>query len=614
MPLNDSICRKVSCCNAEGVEFSPFIYNVVNGQTYENAEFTLVVPCPEGYDCTAPSVTVILPPGTVRFTPSTLNQNNPPPSGGGDPWNPEPGSYTFTCGDQTLTITVGEEGFTQAQIDAIINFQATCIATQTGNAELEPVPIFTPSGAPGIRLWNAEQSCTETCPEGSTGDPQTVTIPARTNSVVIAASSTPLQRYLAQQTLNNAAMAQACAAAEAALICSCGDYSCAVANSFDADFSQGCLYAPNSGLVYVQQDSEDILVVNPDTLATVATISLPAGERPSCLGYHPTSEKLYVGSVNSGLDQTWLHTVNPLTNTITASQLLDVAVSLRIFAADTTNDQLFLLAGSPFRLWFMDVTVGVPVAVLSGVSGTNGLGMAYYELDDALFIADSTDLEVYDAVTLGLMSSYTPANFPVNLAVCPDTNELYSGDHTGQQIEVWDLQAPLATVTTANFNAPAINSTVTIFVDDEDGMYVGRNFEINGTEWYLESVDNPGEITAKNLSVVMGTLITTGAAVTWIGTGFVNSIAIGGSPSGGVLFDDVHRKIVVSSYLDPGPQRFIVIEPETQTITCNLELSGVLGSHSGGMSHNAGFAANCRTFVSDSGSLFVEQDKVRVIS
>lgn len=218
--MSDSECRRVACCGENGVQFNDFVYNLVNGETYTNSEQTFTIACPEGYDCSAPSITITLPPGTIKYTPTIFN-GNPPPSGSGNPWDPQSGTYEFTCGSETLTI-IAEGAFTNDQINSIIAFLSQCQATQdgyNGPGGLNPVPIFTPSGQPGIRLWNNEQTYTAECPEGETGDPVTVTIPANTNSSVIAASSTPLERYLAQQALDAETMLEAAAQAESELEC-----------------------------------------------------------------------------------------------------------------------------------------------------------------------------------------------------------------------------------------------------------------------------------------------------------------------------------------------------------------------------------------------------------
>lgn len=155
-------CRRVVCCGVNGVQFNDFIYSLVLGESYTNPELSYTINCPPGYDCTADSVVVVIPPGTIKFTPTVLDPN-PPNSGSGDPWNPISGTYNFDCGSETLTIRTDGTGFTNDQIDQIINFLAQCQANKDGYDELLPTPIFTPSGAPGIRLWNTEQSCTATC-------------------------------------------------------------------------------------------------------------------------------------------------------------------------------------------------------------------------------------------------------------------------------------------------------------------------------------------------------------------------------------------------------------------------------------------------------------------
>lgn len=256
--MSTSDCRRVSCCGENGVEFSAFQYSLVLGETYQNPEFTLVYPCPEGYDCTAPSVTIVIPPGTIKFTPTTINPNPPKTN---DPWNPASGTYTFECGSQTLTITTDGLGFTEAQITQIVNFLANCQAEQDAITQLEPNPITTPNGQPGIRLWNTEQSCTATCPEGETGDPVTVTVPANTNSTVIVATSTPLERYLAQQELNNAALAEACADAAEELVCAGPE--CPQILDSVAAVTSGCIqcaYDPVNDWVFVSNSNNQTVV------------------------------------------------------------------------------------------------------------------------------------------------------------------------------------------------------------------------------------------------------------------------------------------------------------------------------------------------------------------
>lgn len=594
-------CRRVSCCNSEsGVEFSPFTYNLVNGGSYTNSETTFIIPCPVGYDCTGDSVTITLPPGTIRFNPADLDPN-PPPSGGGGPWNPAAGKYTFNCGDETLTITTTGSGFTQAQLDQIIAFLAQCQANQDGNAILNPVPVLTPIGEPGLRLWNTEQTCIVNCTQGEGS--ATATVAANTISSVVAQSATPLAKYLAQQTLNASAYNAACTQAQAELVCTCADYSCTLAGSFAANFSTGCIYAASSDTVFVQQDSAVILVVNPDTLDVDATINLPTGQRPLCLGYHADSQRVYVGAVHDVDDQSWLHTINPLTNAIVSSQLLDAETNLTQFAEDRANGKMFLLAGTAFRVWSIDIGTGL--ATLTSITGFNGLGIAVCPVADILAISDNFDLKLYDLTSFDLLVTFTPANFPGMLAFCPDTNELFSMDFLGNQLLVWDMQANLSTVTVGDFNAPAFNANIAIVVDDESGMYVGRNFTINGIEWELVSVDAPGQITVKNLLVTPGTTISGGSAVAWTGTENSSTIALGGACAG-VQYDYQHHKIVTLAAIS-SVSHFKVIEPEDHTVTCDVVVPGV-------MSHGMAFTANCRAFLSDPGVFIDPHNLVNVIS
>lgn len=130
-------CRQISCCSGSDGNFIPYTYSLVSGQSYVNDEMTFTIPCPPGYNCTGPTITITIPPGNIKYTPVDFDPGDPPIVG--DPWNPGPGTYTFNCGAETLVVVVTTT-FTAAQITQIINFLASCQAVVIGKNNLQPTP------------------------------------------------------------------------------------------------------------------------------------------------------------------------------------------------------------------------------------------------------------------------------------------------------------------------------------------------------------------------------------------------------------------------------------------------------------------------------------------
>ena len=135
---SEEICRQITCCTEAQGNFSAFTFSLVNGRAITNEEIVFIVPCPPKFRCIGPTITITIPAGNLRYTPVDFDPGDPPIVG--EPWNPAPGTYDFTCGDQTLTVTTSG-AFTPAQITQIINFLASCEATRQGISRLNPVPV-----------------------------------------------------------------------------------------------------------------------------------------------------------------------------------------------------------------------------------------------------------------------------------------------------------------------------------------------------------------------------------------------------------------------------------------------------------------------------------------
>lgn len=381
--MSTETCRRVSCCNVNGVEFSPFQYSLVNGTTYTNDEMTFTIHCPSGYDCTADSVVVVIPPGTIKFTPTQIDPN-PPRSGSDDPWNPAPGVYDFNCGSETLTIRTDGTGFTNDQINQIITFLAQCQANKDGYDELLPTPIFTPSGAPGIRLWNTEQTCTATCPEGETGDPVTVTIPANTNSVIVAAAASPLEKYLAQQTLNNAAYNQACAQAEEGLSCA----------------APAC---------------PELL----DTISIGGGVCIQAA-------HDPVGNTVFISNFTSSA----IYQIDPVGNTVLASVPMPSNPCGIVYVPGPTtvsSDPALIVSTFNGNLYHIDIST-LTVTLLGVLTASTLSATAYSFLSDKVFIPISNPtggMDVY-TVSTGAVAHISGTTVPLALAYNPDLNEVYT--------------------------------------------------------------------------------------------------------------------------------------------------------------------------------------------
>lgn len=66
-------CPEIDCCN-------PFLldaYSLVNFPVYTNEEVTIFVPCPEGYTCEVPGVSITIPAGSHHYRPTTPEENTP---------------------------------------------------------------------------------------------------------------------------------------------------------------------------------------------------------------------------------------------------------------------------------------------------------------------------------------------------------------------------------------------------------------------------------------------------------------------------------------------------------------------------------------------------------
>lgn len=474
-------CRRVSCCNATGEQFSDFTYSLVSGQTYTNNEFTLIVPCPRGYDCTADSVTIVLPPGRVKFTPTTIS-GNPPKAG--DPWDPLSGTYEFNCGNQVLTITA-TGAFTQAQIDAIVDFLSRCQANQDAIAELQPKPVFTPSGKPGIRLWNTEQSYTAECPEGETGDPVTVTIPAKTHSSIILATSTPLQQYLAQQALDQFTLAEATAQAEAALDCQPAAQ-CPELKSTFLPFSpsrtSAAVYGLTQNLTYFSMDEPGVgfRMVGIDDADAAALDVLFAGDeaRFSSGCFSELHNALYVGCVLGGVGGGG----TPIIRVLSAATLTVI-----------TDIDVSAFSSSPGRLTYFE------------------------SIDMVAAVFDSNYIALIDGATntiSAVVSPGIPTQQDVELAYVPSNGRIYCPtDFTAPpQITIRDL----ALAVVGAINLPALSIISGIILVPTDGVILVEKLvtaSFDG-EWIIKIIDPATDSIISN--VPTGIVISSGrTAITY---------------------------------------------------------------------------------------------------
>jgi hypothetical protein len=123
---------------------------------------TFIVDCPPGYFCAGPTMKIVIPAGSIIFTPTDFGPNPPAP---GQPWYPASGVYDFYCSNYTVhtgtapyalsrqqqgaqwQASVGEASpnldpsyatlriyvapgatFSKGQTDTILKFMATCRA------------------------------------------------------------------------------------------------------------------------------------------------------------------------------------------------------------------------------------------------------------------------------------------------------------------------------------------------------------------------------------------------------------------------------------------------------------------------------------------------------
>jgi hypothetical protein len=115
---------------------------------------TFIVDCPPGYFCAGPTMKIVIPAGSIIFTPTDFGPN---PPAWGQPWGLQPGVVQISCGGRTLNLVLeparqaygnlldsqGKEVptdvlFSPDQIVAMMLFWAECQAKKQAIQQLNP--------------------------------------------------------------------------------------------------------------------------------------------------------------------------------------------------------------------------------------------------------------------------------------------------------------------------------------------------------------------------------------------------------------------------------------------------------------------------------------------
>ncbi len=481
MATNTSECRKVSCCgDANLVQFSDLQYSLVSGASYSNSEFTLTVQCPVGYDCTAPDVTVVLPPGVIVVTPPIINTDNPPCSGCDDPFPPSPGSYTYSCGGASITITTDGTGFTQAQIDQLVNFFATCQATQDANVILQPVPVVTPAGSPGLRLWNTEQTCTVECPEGSTGDPVTVTVPANTLNVIVAQSATPLAKYLAQQQINTDAYNQACDEATAALDCTtpvvCPQFLADYSTPFALPVASSAVYVEATDRIWVGAQTNGIYVIDPAD-GTVEANPVPGS----------TAEMVAVASAGRvfarDLVAVAFQAYNEATFALEGSIVPAPGISSLLPVQDTTNNYVYIQNGATNgEVLVYDATTLALVSTTTVLDASAWGCPAYHPASNRLYVGvEDVGVQIFNPLTGALTGTiaYAVGNFFYGAVYSPEADRIVIGVYDGVNDQIHFINPNTNTVAdTLIISGGLVSQNFSMFRSPQTGAIIAGSAAI----------------------------------------------------------------------------------------------------------------------------------------
>jgi hypothetical protein len=322
------------------------------------------------------------------------------------------------------------------------------------------------------------------------------------------------------------------------------------------------VYVPSVNRIFVNASWDTILVIRPDNmiLESFFHVSNLIDDYAPSLAYAADVDRLYLISSYGGV-----YVVNPHTHTV--DTVISKPANYQINAYDGFYDPVNHRVGFAYR----DLGVGGNLllintsdnSIAADITDVSDIAAEYSAVDDRVYAANGTTVSVYSGAGLSFVTSLQASGRVLLLRHATVTGEIYGyGPNGGFYI---DPLGSSTNATTADFTAPAIGANVTVTLADTSGMIVGQPVSINAVGWTIAAVDSGTQFEAKNLSVTPGTVITTGAVVTWGGPKYTDLPMV--TSVGGLFYSTNYQKVVFTGGTHSDTKLF---NPISKLVECTV--------------------------------------------